>query len=217
MFRKIIEFSINRPKIVMFIVVALVAVSILQFPKIKVDTDPENMLPEKEFVRVFHHEIKKEFGLYDFIVVGVVNEKSEEGVFAPETLEKIYKITEKVKQIDGVIAYELISPSTKDDIEQGGIGTVSFKWLMGAPPYTKEDAAKISDRAMENPMFYGTIVSENGKALCIYVPITAKDQSYRISKDIRSITKEYKGDENYYITGDGTISEPSCSKSENVC
>ena len=118
MFRKIIEFSINRPKIVMFIVVALVAVSILQFPKIKVDTDPENMLPEKEFVRVFHHEIKKEFGLYDFIVVGVVNEKSEEGVFAPETLEKIYKITEKVKQIDGVIAYELISPSTKDDIEQ---------------------------------------------------------------------------------------------------
>jgi uncharacterized protein len=201
MFRKIIEFSIKKPKIIMAIVIALVALSVLQFPKIQVDTDPENMLPEEEFARVFHHEVKREFGLYDFIVVGIVNEEAEEGVFAPETLEKIYNTTEKIKQIDGVIPYELISPSTKDDIEQGGVGVVSFRWLMGAPPYNKEDAARIRDRAMDNPLFYGTIVSENGKALCIYVPITAKDQSYRISKDIKNIIKEYKGDESYYITG----------------
>lgn len=201
MFGKIIEFSIRRPKIIMALVIVAVVLSVIQFPKMKVDTDPENMLPETEFVRVFHHEVKKEFGLYDLIVVGVVNEKSDDGVFAPETLEKIYSITEKIKGIDGVISYELISPTTKDDIEQGGIGEVNFKWLMGAPPYTKESAAKVRERAMENPMFYGTIVSEDGKALCIYLPIIEKNKSYRISQDVRKIVKEFKGDESYYITG----------------
>lgn len=201
MFRKIIKFSLNRPGIVIAAVMLLTVLSVLQFPKILVDTDPENMLPEDEFVRLFHRDIKKEFALHDYIVLGVVNERSQEGVFDPKTLEKIFRITEKVKGIDGVIAYELISPSTKEDIEQAGPGAVSFSWLMGPPPYTVEQSIKIRDRARENPMFYGTIVSENGKAICIYVPIVRKDQSYRISNEIRQIINDHGGDENYHITG----------------
>jgi uncharacterized protein len=201
MFRKIIEFSIDRPKIVMALVGVIMVLSLIQFPKMIVDTDPENMLPEEEFVRVFHHEVKREFGLYDFVVLGVVNEGSPAGVFNPTTLEKIYGITDKIKGIDGVISYELISPATKDDIEQAGPGTVSFRWLMGEPPYSPEDAARIRKRAMENPLFYGTIISEDGKALAIYVPIEAKDQSYRVSREIKKIAGDYEGGEKYYITG----------------
>ena len=201
MFKKLIRFSVEKPGWIMAIVVVAVIAALVQFPGIKVDTDPENMLPEEEFVRVFHHDVKKEFALYDFIVLGVVNEKSDNGVFEPGTLEKIYSITERIKAIDGVIGYELMSPSTKDDIEQAGPGAVQFKWLMGQPPYTKEEALHIKERAMENPLFYGTIVSENGKALCIYVPIEAKDMSYRISRNIRDIVGKFGGDERYYITG----------------
>ena len=201
MFKKIIEFSIERPKIILMIVAVLLAISIIQFPKIKIDTDPENMLSEEEFVRVFHHDVKKEFGLYDFIVLGIVNDENEKGVFNPDTLEKVYKVTQEIKGIDGVIAYELMSPATKDDIEQDGIGAVRFKWLMENPPYTDQTAEHIRTRAMENPMFYGTIVSEDGKAVCIYVPIKVKNQSYRISKDIKSITNGFKGSEKYYIAG----------------
>ena len=201
MFKKIIGFSVARPGVIMAVVAVMLIAAVVQFPRMKVDTDPENMLPEEEFARVFHHDVKKEFALHDFIVLGVVNEDSPEGVFNPETLEKVYKITEKIKTIDGVIAYELIAPSTKDDIEQAGMGAVRFKWLMGAPPYTEETAKSVRTRAMENPMFYGTIVSEDGKAVCVYVPIEAKNKSYRISREIREIIKENKGEEKYYITG----------------
>lgn len=201
MFRKIINFSVERPRIVIALVVIALIVSIAQYPKIKVDTDPENMLSEEEFVRVFHHEVKKEFGLYDFIVLGIVNEEDTEGVFNPETLEKVYTITDEIKGLDGVISYELMSPATKDDIEQAGIGAVSFDWLMGEPPYTEKDALRIRDRSVENPMFYGTLISEDAKALCIYVPIEAKDQSYRISNEIKDIVNGLGGAEKYYITG----------------
>jgi len=201
MFKKIIGFSVKKPKIIVAVTVLSVVLSVAQFIRIKIDTDPENMLSEKEFVRVFHHAVKKEFGLYDYIVLGIVNEESETGVFAPRTLEKVYKISDAVKKIQGVIQYELMSPATKDDIEQAGIGAVRFKWLMGPPPYSEEDALKIRERAMANPLFYGTIISEDGKALCIYIPIKAKNLSYMISRQIREITRGLQGSEKYYITG----------------
>ncbi len=201
MFKKIINFSVERPKIIIAIVAVALIVSMAQFPRIKVDTDPENMLSEEEFVRVFHHDVKKEFGLYDFIVLGIINEEHPEGVFNPETLDKVYRITDEIKGMDGVIAYELMSPATKDDIEQAGPGTVSFNWLMGEPPYSEEDAKRIRDRSVENPMFYGTIVSEDAKAVCIYVPIESKDQSYRISREIKKIVGSLGGEEKYHIAG----------------
>ncbi len=200
-FRNLIRFSINRPKAVIAVFLAAALVAGLQFPKIKIDTDPENMLSEDEFVRRFHHEVKKEFSLYDYIILGIVNEDSEEGVFDPDTLKNVYEITEAVKGIDGVITREIIAPSTKDNITQGGLGIVRFEWLMGKPPYTKADADYIRREAKDNPLFDGTMISGDGKALCIYVPIKEKSQSYRISREILDIVEWRGGAQDYHITG----------------
>ena len=200
-FRKVIEWSMSRPWWVVGITLFAVVVGVLQYPKIRVDTDPENMLRKDEFVRLFHHQVKKEFGIYDFIVLGIVNEKHPNGVFNVQTLNKIYDITEQIKNIDGVIKREIIAPSTKDNIRQGGLGEVIFEWLMAGHIKTQKEALRIRDEAMDNPLFYGTMVSEDGKALCIYVPIKAKNMSYRISQEIKRIISKYPGDEKYYITG----------------
>ncbi|MDD5561702.1 MAG: MMPL family transporter [Candidatus Omnitrophica bacterium] len=201
MIDKLVAFALKRPKLIFSIILLLVLASLAAFTRVKVDTDPENMLPEKEFVRVFNHEVKKEFTIYDYVVLGVVNEKDPNGVFNPETLEKIYKIAGQVKKIDGVIGYELMSLANKDDIEQAGPGAISFRWLMGEPPYTSADALRIKTRALENPLFYDTLISGDGKALCIYVPIKAKKLSYRVARSIQKVLKEYSGDEQYYLTG----------------
>ncbi|MFA5389780.1 MAG: MMPL family transporter [Candidatus Omnitrophota bacterium] len=201
MIDKFVAFALKKPKLIFFITAALVLASLAAFTRVKVDTDPENMLPEKEFVRVFNHEVKKEFAIYDYIVLGVVNEKDADGVFNPSTLEKVYKITDEIKNIDGVISYELMSLANKDDIEQVSQGTISFRWLMGNPPYTAADASRIKTRALENPMFYDTLISRDGKALCIYVPIKEKKLSYGVSKSIRKILERYPGVEQYHLTG----------------
>ncbi len=201
MFKKLIEFSFHKPRMIIVITIFLVILAAIQFPKIKVDTDPENMLSEKEFVRVFHHEVKKEFAIYDFIVLGIVNEDHPQGVFNVETLNRIYEITEKIKKIDGVIAREIISPATKDNIRQGVVGSVVFEWLMKAPINDQKQAILIRDEALDNPMFNGTIVSEDGRALCIYVPIEKKNISYRVSQEIYKIVQSLKGKDKYYITG----------------
>ncbi|MFA5117301.1 MAG: MMPL family transporter [Candidatus Omnitrophota bacterium] len=201
MIDKLVAFALKKPKLIFFITFLLVLASLAAFFRVKVDTDPENMLPENEFVRVFNREVKKEFTIYDYIVLGVVNEKDPGGVFNPSTLGKIYKITGEIKKIDGVIAYELMSLANKDDIEQAGEGAISFRWLMGDPPYTAADALRIKSRALENPLFYDTLISRDGKALCVYVPIKEKKMSYRIAKSIRKIVDGYPGVEAYHLTG----------------
>jgi len=75
MFKRIIEFSTDRPKIIIAIVLTAVILFGMQFPKIKIDTDPENMLSKDEFSRVYHHEVKEEFGLYDFVVLVWIGKK----------------------------------------------------------------------------------------------------------------------------------------------
>jgi len=197
-----LDLALRRPRAVFAAALILTILAGAQFLRVKIDTDPENMLPETEFVRVFHREVKKEFGLYDYIVLGVVNEKDPEGVFNPDTLQKVYALTEAIKGIDGVIAYEIMSLANKDDIRQGeGPGEVLFTWLMDKPPYSAEQATRIKERALANPLFYNTLISQDAKALCIYVPIKDKHISYRVSREIRSILRQYAGNEQYYLTG----------------
>ncbi|MBD3246312.1 MAG: MMPL family transporter [Candidatus Omnitrophica bacterium] len=201
MFAKIVRWCFRRPKPVFAVVTIAVVLGVSQFSRIQVDTDPENMLPRDEPVRLRHDQVKEEFGIYDFIVVGVVREGSPQGVFQAETLNRVYRITERIKKIDGVISREIIAPSTKDNIRQGGPGTVVFEWLMAGPIETAVQAERIRDEALDNPMFRGTMVSGDGKALAIYVPIQRKDMSYRISREIQAIIDEFSGEEEYYITG----------------
>jgi len=199
--KKFILQAVNHPKAVVIISIIFVLLSVIQYPKIKVDTDPENMLPSDAPVRVFHHEMKKEFSLYDFIVLGVINEKDPEGAFNVATLNTIYQLTEEIKHIDGVIAREIVAPSTKDNIEEGELGSVRFNWLMSEPVQTQPEALKIRAEAMDHPIFKGSIVSEDGRAISIMIPIEKKDISYEVAQEIRGLLKKYSGDEEYHITG----------------
>ena len=106
MFKKFILYALGHPKKIIAISAVLVVLSLIQVPRIKVDTDPENMLPDTAPVRVFHHDTKQEFGLYDIVVLGIVNNKHPQGVFNAGTLKKVYDITEEVKKIDGVSLIE---------------------------------------------------------------------------------------------------------------
>ncbi|MHC4499645.1 MAG: efflux RND transporter permease subunit [Planctomycetota bacterium] len=211
--QEIADYSLRHYKAVTIVMVVFTLALGALIPLIKVDTDPENMLSEDEPVRVFHNETRKRFALSDIVVVGIVNNKHPEGVFNPESLRKVHDLTEfatdelrwpdekdPTKQV-GVIEVDLLAPSTVDHIGQGGQGEVRFEWLMRKPPATQAEALEIRDRAMSNPLLAGTLVSEDGRAICLYLPLTSKDLSYRVYKDLRGEIAKYAGDEEYHITG----------------
>lgn len=221
----VVEFAVRRPGVV----VALTALSVVLFAAaalaptlapqavpflhpVRVDTDPENMLSASEPVRVFHEHMKKTFALYDMVVVGVVNEKDPNGVFNPGSLGKIHALAEFAKTLrwtsetdptkqEGVVAVDLIAPSTVDNIEQGGPGTIRFEWLMPRPPATEAEALAVRDKARRIPFLDGTVLSEDGKVVALYLPLTRKDLSYRVSAALQQKIGELGGPEQFYITG----------------
>jgi hypothetical protein len=204
-------FSLKHYKSVIFAILTatLVLGSLISF--IKVDTDPENMLDANEAVRIFHNQTKKDFSLYDMVVLGVVNEKNPNGVFNPDSLKKIYELTqfaktlrwpgEKAGEYVGVVESDIIAPSVVDNISQGGPGVVKFEWLMSEPPTTEQQALEIKEKALSNPILKNTLVSADGKALCLYLPLTNKDLSYRVYNALRDKIAQLDGDEKYHITG----------------
>ena len=198
---RVIDVSIRYPRTVVAAVIVLVLGLGSQIPRIVIDTDPENMLPADQPSRVFHNQVKKDFNLHDIVVVGVVNEKDPDGVFNPASLGNIHRLTRHIEQIEGVIRPDLLSVSTVDNISQGGPGVVRFDWLMRDPPETREEALAIRAAAARLPMIQGTLLSEDGEAITIYVPIEEKSQSHRIATEIEAFVADLSGTEQYHITG----------------
>jgi len=179
-----------------------------------IDTDPENMLSEDAPVRVDHNRLKTVFGLDDYVVVGVVNESREEGVFNPDDLANIHALTEAAKGLkfevmaDGeptearVVSEDIIAPSEVDNIETSNIGSVDFSYLMPRVPETQEDAVKVRERALSIPMYDGTLVSGDGKAVALYFPITHKKISHQVEQELRQEIAQFEDTgADYHITG----------------
>lgn len=223
---RMIGFSLDRPRIITWALIlsTLLFTTLATLPSIwpqnfpalhglKVDTDPENMLSEHEPARIFHNQARHEFSLYDIVVVGIVNEKHPAGVFNPESLKHIYDLTEFARKLSwpdaeypeqqqGVIEVDIIAPSLVDNIEQGGPGVVNFSWLMPKPPATDEEALVIRDRASRIPFLYDTLVSNDGKAIALYLPLTSKDVSYNVREALLEQVEGWKGSgDEVYITG----------------
>ncbi len=246
-----VRFSVDHPKAITALMIAVTLVLAALMPRVHVDTDPENMLSGNDPARVFHDEMKREFAVHDMIVLGIVNDEDPDGVFNPASLRKIYELTEFAKtlrgegleparvpgtapetrgagtpeppapppalpgaesgrqagagqgeRVKGVVLIDLLAPSTVDKIEQGAPGTVRFSYLMSEPlPRTREEALAVRQGALDNPLLNGTLVSADGQAVCIYLPITDKDISYKVSQRLQEKTAELGGPEQYHVTG----------------
>ncbi len=206
--------AIHRPKAFFWLsgLLSLIMITLVALPSVwpttfsmlyplQIDTDPENMLSVDEPVRVYHNARKKEFSLYDMVVVGVVNESHTQGVFNKNSLTDIHALADFAKNIEGVISVDLMAPSTVDNIEPGGLGVVKFEWLMKQPPVDDAEALSIRTKAQNLPLLNGTIVSEDGRAIALYIPITAKNISYNVVEELKVKIAEFGSDDNYHITG----------------
>lgn len=210
--KAITRWSINNPKKAIWanVALALFFVALVALPliwsslplnKVKIDTDPENMLSAHESVRVFHNDMKKTFGLYDMVVLGVVNKENPQGVFNAESLSKIYELSSYAEGLEGVISKEMISPATVDSIEASQKGVVNFHWLMPGPVSTDKEGLEIYAQASRIPFLNGTLVSSDGKALALYIPIKSKDLSYKVAAALKEKAKELDIRDEVHITG----------------
>src|SRR3990167_4321811 len=170
MLRKLTETVIRFPKTTIAVFLIATIFFVIQFPKIKIDTDPENMLEQKQPDRVFYDKVKKEFGIHDLLVVGIVD---EQGIFDPETLRRIAKVTDSILQIKGVIIEDVVSLRTSDNVTSED-GTLAVRRFMEEIPQDSAQIEKLKKDLYANPFYVDKIISKDEKASAIYIPIDKK-------------------------------------------
>ena len=195
----LVEFSVEHPKLIVILTIVLSVIFMTQFPKIKTDTNPKNMLPATSDVRVWNDEVEKTFSLYeDMIVLGIINEK---GVLNRDTLGKVQRITDEILKIKGVASRDVSSFTTIDNItiEEA---TLKVAPLMTTVPESDKDIEVLRKMLYENPLFINRIISDDGKTTAIYIPLEKGSNGKKIADRIREIVKQEKGDEKYFVAGD---------------
>jgi predicted RND superfamily exporter protein len=139
MLKKLTYFSIDHPKTVIFAILAittiLVALALFRGPR--TDTDAENMLEPDQPDRVFYDRIKRDFGINDVIVLGITDEN---GIFRPETLGKLQRITDEILKIEGVIIEDVMSFTTANNVTAGA-ALLTIEHIMDEVPISLEEVA----------------------------------------------------------------------------
>ncbi len=197
----IVRLATNRPVLIYILTAMLAVLAATQLPRIHIDTDPQNMLPETQADRVYHSAVETRFNLHDALVVGIVNETNANGIYNPQSLANLHALSQSILGMEGVVRPDVMSLATVDNISQQGPGTIRFEWMMNQAPKNAARAAEIQRAVSRLPLLNNTLVSGDGKAAVIYVPLSSKSLSYPISESLREQMDAFSGDDEFHIAG----------------
>lgn len=194
------DWSVSHPRLTIGLIVILTAVFAAFLPRMRTDTDPKNMLPASSHVRVFNDQVDGWFGLHkDVIVVGVVREK---GIFDTEALRAVQSLTESIAGLHGVASTDVTGLTTADNVVADE-GTLRVEPLLPGVPETAEEMERFRTAIMDNPIAVGRLISRDGTATAIFVPLEEGANGKAIADGIRKIVSGAKaGDTQFFVAGD---------------
>jgi predicted RND superfamily exporter protein len=167
--KRFFELVVNHPRTTLILVLVVTIFFLFQIPRIPIETDLKRWLPEGHPEVEYYEQVRDRFDLSSQGVIAVSDE-APEGVFNPVALKLVAELTEKVKEMDGVIEDDVISISTQDNIvgTPEGFEVIPF---MEDIPETQEEAEALRDAIHGNDMYYGTLVSKDDKGTLILVKV----------------------------------------------
>src|SRR3970040_1986565 len=180
----LVEFSVVHPKLIVSLTIIFTLAFMTQFPRMRTDTNPKNMLPATSDVRDWNDEEDKTFALYeDMIVLGIAR---EQGILTSETLGRIDRITDELLKIKGVAARDVTSFPTITNVTSEA-GTLKVAPLMAEVPKTDSDIRNLRKSLFENPLFVDRIISKDGRTTAIYVPLEKGANGKEVADRIREV------------------------------
>ena len=194
---RIIGLAIDHPKLVIVLSILVTLLALAALPFATVDTDPENMLSADEPVRRQHSSIKEEFSLHDYLVVGFAG---DEDLLTGDFVLRLGTLVESIEMMEGVVADDILAPSTVDDIYRTPTGAMVVAGL------TEERIGwdvqpSVSAKVSENPMLKGKLASADGHVVAIYIPLEEKRFAHVVSEEIAKEMDAIGGFSGYHITG----------------
>lgn len=155
---------------------------------IRFDYDFENFFPSHDEETTFFFDYRDDFESdNDFLLISIENEK---GIFNPTFLKKVDDFSEQLAKVKNVDYVRSITSEKEQFIFPGG--STSSKPYVDLSDF---DAKRDSARIYKNDELINTFVSENGKAICIFIKhedYLSKKKSDQVVNDVDKISEELK-------------------------
>ena len=186
---------------VVVIVLSLTAFSAIYASRVVQDDDVLAFLPKKNKEVASFYEVAGRFGGLDIALVGI----ESDNVFTGDFLGRLKTLTKRLNETNG-LEYALSITSVEDfspDKEKGGITT---DYLVREIPTDAAAEAAIKEKVLARDHVVGNLVSEDGRAVMIYVFATPGAQPRETAGKVRELVEEQFPKEKKYWGGAPFIS-----------
>ncbi|MBF0545636.1 MAG: MMPL family transporter [Candidatus Riflebacteria bacterium] len=169
---------------------------------IKIDNSLELWFLEDDPTLAAYREFKKIYG-NDEIIVAVVDCKKE-GVFTPETLDKLWKVSKALKE-DKKNFRRVVSLGVAPYIGLKNGNTLLVEDLITQTPATSADAEAIKKRLYENPLWRKLIIDSGEKYAIFMIEPVASDEMDKKRPELIAAAQEKLQGLDYRLAGMGVM------------
>lgn len=167
--KRIPTWILDHAMITTGLIVLVTIVFALQLPRLEIDASAEGLMVEKDPARVYYEEVKKKFGSDNLTMIVV---KSPNGVFTPEILGLVKRLSVELKKTAGVTRVESLTTVNNIKGEDDSLNTDAL--VPAEIPKSTADLLKIKADALRSRIYVGNVVSTDGKVASINVYTEAK-------------------------------------------
>ncbi|MBL4659091.1 MAG: outer membrane lipoprotein-sorting protein [Alcanivoracaceae bacterium] len=179
-------------------------------PQLYKDTRSDAFLAADNPALLYREKVKAQFGLSDPIVIAVIN-KSENGVFNPQSLQLVSQLTEQVSALKNINSDRVISLATENNIT-GSEDGMEVELFFEVPPLTQFQADNVWKKVSDFPLYMGNMVAKDKQATLIVAELVDENQveeTYQQILQLIAVIKKQKKTENQdeiHVAGEGAIS-----------
>lgn len=193
----------------------LIIVAGTMLPQIKKNTSPTAFIAKDNPILQYRDKVREIFSLKDPIVLAIYNEN---GIYNRGSLELIYSLGEKVKNIQGVDPNQVTSIATEKNIVGTADGlTVSPFYEMDNFDSSTPQKVKLALDDFE--IYQGNLISKNGKMALIVAELMDADtigespSGSKVYNEILEIVQNTNSGENeIHVAGVGAVQDELLNK-----
>ena len=195
-----------RPKTIIVTALLLIVAAGTFIPTIVKDTRSDAFMPPDHPALVYQHKSEEIFGLKDPMVIAITSDQPA-GIFTPESLALVDRLTQQVKNINNIDADRVTSLSTENDIfgTEDGMEVEAF---FEQPPTTQQQADAVRTAVMDFPLYLGSLVARDGSATLIVAELIDQNDAQAVYQDLLTLVDSTATPSgvNIYVAGEGAVS-----------
>ena len=196
----LLKFSVRHPRTIIATAAVITVCALLFIPRIQLRLDGRSLIPSNLPQFTEGDRAVARFELRDLVLIGVEN--VDAGVYTPETLHRIARLSDGLSKVHGVVPGSVISLSTVPRVTLVD-GNVDTDPLLQTDKQLNTEILQQLRRDVTRLGFdKGLLVSADGKGSAIIAKVEAGADRYRLLEETRSlIASESSGKDSVYLSG----------------